>query len=868
MDHALARTTFATSRLLEFFTESELAMQIGHDPPLWPAALLKELIDNSLDACEKAHLSPHIQVSVEEHAFSVQDNGPGLCADTLRRSLEYDVRVSDKTYYASPTRGRLGNALKCVWAAPFVVDGRHGLVEVAAQGRLHRIDVSLDAIEQKPVITVTEEPSDVKTGTFFRLRWPQAASCLGAAAADFYKARRLVQAYALFNPHATFEFRCASDDLKLKGSNERWSKWRPNWPTSTHWYTPERFRLLIAAYLAEERRSGQARTVREFVAEFDGLTGSRKQKAVLEQAGLSGPRLRDLDDGKEANAAAAQCLLDVLQRHTRPVQPSRLGLLGAEHLTTFLVQHYQAHPALVRYKKKLGMEGGVPFVVEAAFAIKEPSAAGEPRDLLVGLNCSPALEQPLPQLDELLAEMWVDCEDPVVVAVHLSHPCLQATDRGKGRCRLDGNAQAALEQTVRLSTRDWKKLKRQVDRDNRLAERDLEQECRRRERDHRLQIKEAAYQVMEQAYLQTSDPGPYPAASGRLPAEARQIMYAARPLVLALTGGAVWKQSDYFTQHLLPDYLEQHPQRTADWDVVFDARGALQEPHTGRRVPLGTVDVREYIDDWREDVPDSIEPIQLGSLCPTSGPHHRYQFALFVEKQGFDDLLAAGGIAQRYDLAVMSTKGMSVTAARRLVDELSARGVTILVLRDFDKSGFSIVHTLRSDTRRYHFHSQPRVIDLGLRLPEAQELGLQSELVRYRSQKDPRERLRECGATEAECQFLVQGGGPGHWWGARIELNALTAASFLQYLERQLQRVGVRKVVPPDAVVHSAYRRIWRLELAQEALNAALARSEEDLIIPAALLKVLRRKLKHSALSWDQALHEIVREQRQRPLAG
>ena len=89
-------------------------------------------------------------------------------------------------------------------------------------------------------------------------------------------------------------------------------------------------------------------------------------------------------------------------------------------------------------------------------------------------------------------------------------------------------------------------------------------------------------------------------------------MYAARPLVLQLTGGEVWQNSDYFTQHLLPDFLDQHPQRTAAWDVVFDARGALEEPHTGRRVPLGTVDVRDYIADWRDDVTETMILRDLG----------------------------------------------------------------------------------------------------------------------------------------------------------------------------------------------------------------------------------------------------------------
>jgi len=180
MDPALERTTFTTSRLLEFFTEQELTLQIGHDRDLWPAAILKELIDNGLDACEKAAIAPHIQVMVEGDALVVRDNGPGLPADTLQRSLDYAVRVSDKAYYVSPTRGRLGNALKCVWAVPFVADGRHGQVEVASGGTLHRVDVTLDALDQKPQITRAEEPSLVKTGTFFQLHWPEGATAVWA----------------------------------------------------------------------------------------------------------------------------------------------------------------------------------------------------------------------------------------------------------------------------------------------------------------------------------------------------------------------------------------------------------------------------------------------------------------------------------------------------------------------------------------------------------------------------------------------------------------------------------------------------------------------------------------------------------------
>src|SRR6516164_5018949 len=69
----LERAIFRTSRLLEFFTQKELTMQIGHPVHLWPVALLKELNDNALDACEAIGVAPRIAVTVGHDFLTVQD---------------------------------------------------------------------------------------------------------------------------------------------------------------------------------------------------------------------------------------------------------------------------------------------------------------------------------------------------------------------------------------------------------------------------------------------------------------------------------------------------------------------------------------------------------------------------------------------------------------------------------------------------------------------------------------------------------------------------------------------------------------------------------------------------------------------------
>ena len=101
---------------------------------------------------------------------------------------------------------------------------------------------------------------------------------------------------------------------------------------------------------------------------------------------------------------------------------------------------------------------------------------------------------------------------------------------------------------------------------------------------------------------------------------------------------------------------------------------------------------------------------------------------LFLEKEGFTQILEAARIAERYDLAIMSTKGMSVTAARTLVEDLCGkRGLKLLVLHDFDVAGFSIKQTLVTSNRRHYFRHAINFIDLGLRLADVEEMGLDAE---------------------------------------------------------------------------------------------------------------------------------------------
>ncbi len=377
-------------------------------------------------------------------------------------------------------------------------------------------------------------------------------------------------------------------------------------------------------------------------------------------------------------------------------------------------------------------------------------------------------------------------------------------------------------------------------------------------RTYRTTIKEVAWSVMEDAYLKASD-------NGRLPALARQIMYAARPAILEKTGES-GLDSQYFTQVLLPDYMEEHG--CEDWNVAYDARGNFHEPHTKKKVPLGTIDVRQYLRDVRGGGRQSGVSINFddSDRFPTCGPANRYSAVYFTEKEGFLPLLSEAKIAERFDIAIMSTKGLSVTAARELVDEICGKhGIPLLVMHDLDKAGFSIVGTLRRDTRRYSFTHDIEVIDIGLRLDDVKEYDLQSEAVTYTGGPvKVRQNLKRNGATSEEIAFLCQGGTYKTSYGERVELNAFTSDQLIEWLEAKLKEHGIKKLVPDDAALEQAYRRALEISIVRDRIGA-IEEEAADLATEAVLPADLRLQITNAlddtrSQPWDEAVMRIAEE--------
>jgi len=218
----------------------------------------------------------------------------------------------------------------------------------------------------------------------------------------------------------------------------------------------------------------------------------------------------------------------------------------------------------------------------------------------------------------------------------------------------------------------------------------------------------------------------------------------------------------------------------------------------------------------------------------------------------------------------LSTKGVSTFAARDLIEKLSDEGVTIFVLHDFDKAGFTIARTLGEDTEGYTFGSDINIVDLGFRLEDID--GLEREPVIYENcKKNPKESIIRSGATPEEADILVKGGRPGRWKGERVELNAMPSGQLVDLITSKLDAHGVEKPVPDNDTLVAVYTKIQAANAKSEALDNIMARympeiqkelskyDAPDIVVPDDLPGMIRDMISGTGETWKDALYEICR---------
>jgi DNA topoisomerase VI subunit B len=453
----LTRVAFKVSRLMEFCSLRELQNQTGHHYQEWPLVVLKELMDNALDACEEAEVAPVISIAVGRSSITIQDNAGGIEIGTIKSVLDYSIRVSSREAYVSPTRGAQGNALKTILAMGYALDRELvdsdadavGVTIIETRGKAHRIEFAVDHINNQPKITHTTTPSPITVGTKITVEWPK-TRLLEWAEEGF---KKLAESYTWFNPHLTLRgVWHGKQFIKVAATDPNWEKWRPRNPTSPHWYNKTRLQRYLAAHVARDRDLKRHGTVREFITEFRGVSGTAVQRRILEEVGCARQSLAEFFGKEKVNRAGIAKLLASMRKHSKPVAPKHLGIIGKDHLKQrFLAAGGNAET--FKYDPRKGVTSeGIPYVIECAFGLHESAltdggANSVPRKLITGANWSVGIGNPFRRfgstgegLETTLSKVRADSR-AVIFAVHLALAYVQYADRGKSSIILTDDAE-------------------------------------------------------------------------------------------------------------------------------------------------------------------------------------------------------------------------------------------------------------------------------------------------------------------------------------------------------------------------------------------------------------------------------------------
>jgi DNA topoisomerase VI subunit B len=427
----LRRETFVQSRAAEFFQLQSLQAQTGQPADKLDAVVVKELMDNALDAAESVDGHPEISLTVggddQRVVITVTDNGPGMAPELIDQVLDFSVLVSDKAAYRSPTRGLQGNALKTIIGIPTAL-GSHDPVIIESRGIRHTIAPSIDPAGEVHIDHAQAE-TEVTPGTVITVTVPL----------HLMDTQRWAQAFALVNPHAQITTYLGHygeppkvDSYKPTVGDD-WSKPLPTDPTSAHWYTTEDLERLVFAHVNRAKRGGRDLPIGEFVRSFLGLSSTVKAKKVCAEVDDI-EHLSDFEDHREL----VNVLLRTMQAEGRAPKPAALGQVPEDHYRTAFEDWYGVRRFW--FKRATVMDGSVPWVMEVAIAETE-----DPGDLFYGINYSPSFDDPLARLPlaagdlcttgaaSFLAQMdaYPDGIRYRAAAIHVISPGVSFLDKGK-----------------------------------------------------------------------------------------------------------------------------------------------------------------------------------------------------------------------------------------------------------------------------------------------------------------------------------------------------------------------------------------------------------------------------------------------------
>ena len=389
----------------------------GRPPHEWDLYIVKELIDNALDADEGLWRKDHEQfplVDVRLEYTRVLERKSRQLYVQVRNRARFPIELindvfatqwytSRKAFVKGMTRGALGNALKTLLGIPYALrhrvagDWRPDLkpMSILCQGTEYLPRYVVDATAQTMRFECDEKPGKKAAGTVISI---------GLDAFEQERPRTLAQVqhlaeqYHLCNPHAQFHWTVEIEDGEWTETympNEGWKeKFQEIAPVQ--WYLPAAFQDLLGALYRKQFGDDESRALplatvcRCFAGSEEHSTGSSPSQPSL--AHLSTTLGQDSLKKADIEGPATTKLYHALCQHSPRFESIQLGLIGANHIRSVLTQALPIDgEILYETATDAGDDPSMPFVIEAATTYLKEDAK---RQIWTAINFAPTYGDP------------------------------------------------------------------------------------------------------------------------------------------------------------------------------------------------------------------------------------------------------------------------------------------------------------------------------------------------------------------------------------------------------------------------------------------------------------------------------------------
>ena len=344
--------------------------------------VVKEAVDNSLDACEEARILPEVHVQIvemspERFRIIVEDNGPGIVRKQIPNVFA-KLLYGSKFHSMKQSRGQQGIGISAAVLYAQLTTGRPARItsRIDSKHPAHYFELHLNTQKNEPEIVKDEETNWKKEhGTRIELDI-EASYQKGDQSVDSY-----LKETAIVNPHATIIYtNPKAEQLIFPRATDK----LPKEPTEIK---PHPYGVELGIML-KMIKATDSRTLQSFLMNEFSRVGSQTAKEICANAGLQ----TDLKP-RELELAHVEKLMDGIKK-TKIIAPPTdcIVPIGEELLEKGLRKEVPAefYTAVTRAPE---VYRGIPFVVEVALAYGGQQPADQPVRVLRFANRVPLLYQ-------------------------------------------------------------------------------------------------------------------------------------------------------------------------------------------------------------------------------------------------------------------------------------------------------------------------------------------------------------------------------------------------------------------------------------------------------------------------------------------